>query len=52
MLMGSQEKMAGKGNLDPRESLLELVLRVIVAWMEIVVSPALRVREVPQVSQV
>lgn len=30
---------------------LDLVLRVIVAWMEIVVYPALRVREVPQVFQ-
>lgn len=30
---------------------LNLVLRVIVAWMEIMVYLALRVREVPQVFQ-
>lgn len=51
MLMVSQETMADQGNLDPKESLLEKVLRVNPALLEIQVELASQVREVPQGSQ-
>lgn len=52
MLMGSQEKMDDQDILEPRESLLNSELRVIVAQMEILEFLAPQAREVPQVNQV